>query len=243
VAYYLVSFAIAITWFIFALILAFNYKSIIAISPNQTQVYSSEPSAFDFFRVFLNIIMIVAIAMFGFSMINNDYMVFDNFLPFGIGLGIFIILGTVLYRYRPKSDQNTLISTLLLLEIVVFCVLLGVTALGWNFFYSDSELNTISGMSAIIVGFMYGYLSIRIILALNGFVLPPLHSIPIFRRIPRILMDMLILGLVIILLFGIGVTDINPKNHTSFLPYVPGFFLALIGFIIASYRFLKYFQK
>lgn len=182
-----------------------------------------------------NLFMLAGIVVFVFSFVNVDSYIFERLWEMSIGV-FFIYLWNrkVLPHFSKDINQQRWWQ-----DFFFYTSLVVTMAMGWNFYNSNSELVTNSGISPIISGLFYGYFSIW----LNDYLKNPNPnlsrsiSLKLFKKPVG---DLFLLNMIIMLIFVGTLFEINPRSNDGFITFLPGLIVAIIGWLIViSRKFIR----
>ena len=236
--YYLSFYCTAAFWLGFAW---FIYRDFIHIKEDSNvnePVKESTLVKIDLIMGLEMLILIAATAVFGISSISLNEILFQSLIEFGCGIAI---LSAILYTVARifRSDELGRVRAVQLLELFVFGALIAALANGWYYTNAGIILNSDAGISPIITGLVFGYISIRILLHVDAV---PITRFRLVLPIPRITsqsMRIFSMNLALILLFILGMISIQLYYSYAVYIYLGSLLLVIFGLVLSIARMIK----
>jgi hypothetical protein len=186
---------------------------------------------FNFWVFLQNLLALAAVTVFVFMFTETRYYIFERTWQMGIGVLLFYLWMRLITSHFAKSIPEQIWW----LDVFFFTALVMGTAMGWNYYFSESSLRTDSGISPIISGILYAYFSVRLNLYLRHPNPVPSRSIPVFF-LKRPLGDWFILNLMLLIVYIGAMVEIRPQDNEAFITFIPGLIIAILGWILVLLR-------
>lgn len=238
--YYLAFYLVAILWIVFAIAMIPALKTTIKLISDTISTTGEDSQKesprfhIDLWRMWSNLIIILFMALFGFSLLDGEKIHYELTLALGIG-----VCFSAIVWYFMETQQESLTTAIDRFEVIIYLIIMASVVQGFFFFSAEPEVEFIAGMSSGIVGMIFGYIFVRIMAMLDQQYQPiGQFFIPLPRKL-RGFLNMMILGIVFMILYVVGMIEIHPEVEAAYIVYGITLGVSFIGFILSITRHHK----
>lgn len=240
VAFYWSCYYIAVLWLVFGFIILRDFK-LIATSEWQSEprIGNETPVKVDPWRGIQILILIVSLAVFGFSMLDHLIIQFQLLIEFGCGFGLFLLIALTVSKKDGAISDNRLALTIDHINLFVFISLSAICSFYWSLLTVGIWFKGGNIISPVFIGFVFGYICLRVVLASMGVIKPRAQYTILIPRVTASGFTSFTLSLLLLILFGLAMVGIPPQDIAGRIAYLVGFILAVFGFVTVVLNILQ----